>query len=64
VQRARSTVYTLHAYLVLVTNYPRPVFTGEMLTSCEHLMADICISVGGELREFNGQTDHVHLLVH
>ena len=35
-----------------------------MLTSCEHLMADICLSLGGELREFTGQTVHVHLLVH
>ncbi len=63
-QRGRSTVYTLHAHLVFVTKYRRPVFTGEMLTSCEHLMPDICLSLGGELREFNGETDHVHLLLH
>jgi putative transposase len=63
-QRGRSTVDTLHAHLVFVTKYPRPVFTGEMLTTCEHLTADICAGLGGELREFNGQTDHVHLLVH
>jgi putative transposase len=35
-----------------------------MLTTCKHLMADIWPGLGGELREFNGQTDHVHLLVH
>ena len=64
VQRGHSTVYTLHAHLVFVTKYRRPGFTGEMLTSCEHLMADICLSWGGELREFTGETDHVHLLVH
>ena len=64
VQRVPSTVYTLHAHLVFVTTYRRPVFTGEMLTSCEHLMADICLSLGDELREFTGETDHVHLLVH
>ena len=63
-QRARSTLYTLHAQPVFVTTYRRPVFTGDMLTSCQHLTADICISLGGELREFNGQTDHVHVLVH
>ena len=27
-------------------------------------MRDICAGVGAELREFNGETDHVHLLVH
>jgi putative transposase len=64
VQRGRPTVYPLHKHLVFVTNYPHPVFTGEMLTSWQHLMADICAGLGGELREFNGQTDHVHLLVH
>ncbi len=48
---------------MFVAKYRRPVFTAEMLTSCEHHMADICLSWGGELREFNGETDHVHLLV-
>lgn len=27
-------------------------------------MADVCADFGAELREFNGETDHVHLLVH
>jgi putative transposase len=64
VQRGRSTVYTLHAHLVFVTKYRRPVFTDVMLTSCERLMAGICGDLAAELREFNGETDHVHLLVH
>ncbi len=63
-QRGRSTAYTLHVHLVFVTKYRRPVFTGAMLTSSEHLMADICTELGAQLREFNGETDHVHLLVH
>jgi hypothetical protein len=62
-QRDRSTAYTLLAHLVFVTKHRRPVFTAQMLTSCEHLTADICPSLGGELRELDGETDHVHLLV-
>lgn len=27
-------------------------------------MRDVCAGLGAELREFNGETDHVHLLVH
>jgi putative transposase len=27
-------------------------------------MRDVCTDVGAELREFNGELDHVHLLVH
>ncbi len=35
-----------------------------MLTRCEEIMRDVCESFGAELREFNGEGDHVHLLVH
>jgi REP element-mobilizing transposase RayT len=59
VQRGRSSVYTLHAHLVFLTKYRRPVFNDDMLSSCERLMADICAGFGAELREFNGETDHV-----
>lgn len=27
-------------------------------------MAEVCTDFGAELREFNGEIDHVHLLVH
>jgi len=64
VRRSRSAVYTLHAHLIFVTKYRRPVFTGEMLTFCEHLMRGVCADLNAELREFNGETDHVHLLAH
>jgi putative transposase len=40
------------------------VFTDAMLTYCEHLMQQMCAGIGAELREFNGETDHVHLLTH
>jgi REP-associated tyrosine transposase len=49
---------------VSVTKYRRPVFTDPMLTSCEHLMRQVRADVGAELREFNGEADHVHLLAH
>ena len=35
-----------------------------MLTFCEHLMHSVCADLDAELREFNGETDHVHLLAH
>lgn len=35
-----------------------------MLTHCEQIMRQICVDLGAELREFNGEDDHVHLLVH
>lgn len=34
-----------------------------MLTTCEKAMRDVCEQMGADLREFNGEEDHVHLLV-
>lgn len=53
----------LHAHLVFVTKYRRKVFTDDILTFCEHTMAEVCTDLGAELVEFNGEADHVHLLV-
>jgi putative transposase len=64
VRRGRSVVYTLHAHLVFVPKYRRGVFTDEILRRCEEIMRDTCADFRAELREFNGEADHVHLLVH
>jgi putative transposase len=35
-----------------------------MLKRCEEIMREVCGSFETELKEFNGEADHVHLLVH
>jgi putative transposase len=50
--------------LVFVTKYRRGVLTDAMLTRCEEIMRQVCADFEAELREFNGEHDHVHLLVH
>jgi putative transposase len=64
IRRGRSVVYTLHAHLVFTPKYRRKVFTDEILRRCEEIMREVCAKANVELREFNGETDHVHLLVH
>ena len=64
VRRGRSVVYNLHAHLVFTPKYRRSVFDDAMLQRCEEIMRDVCTDFGAELREFNGESDHVHLLVH
>lgn len=64
VRRGRSVIYILHAHLVFTPKYRRKVFTDTILTRCEEVMRKVCEDFGAELREFNGETDHVHLLVH
>ncbi|WP_367433885.1 IS200/IS605 family transposase [Streptomyces celluloflavus] len=64
VRRGRHIVHHLHAHLVFVTRYRRTVFSNEMLTRCEEIMRKVCEDFEVELIEFNGEEDHVHLLVH
>ena len=63
VRRGRSVVHNLHAHLVFTTKYRKAVFTDKLLLSCEKSMEKVCSDAGAELREFNGEEDHVHLLV-
>lgn len=53
----------LHAHLVFKTKYRRAVFTDTMLTFTEHTTRGVCADLNAELVEFNGEADHVHLLV-
>jgi len=54
----------LHAHLVFVTKYRGKIFTAPHLKTLEHLFRKVCEDFETELVEFNGETDHVHLLVH
>lgn len=64
IRKGRSVVYSLHCHLVFVTKYRRPVFTHEHLNWLESMFNEICEKFEVHLIEFNGQADHVHLLVH
>ncbi|WP_204014971.1 IS200/IS605 family transposase [Sphaerimonospora thailandensis] len=64
VRTGRHVVSHLHAHLVFVTKYRRGVFTDEILARCEEIMREVCADFEVELREFNGEHDHVHLLIH
>ncbi len=49
---------------MFVTKYRKDVFDDAMLTRCEEIMREVCGSFETELKEFHGERDHVHLLVH
>jgi putative transposase len=48
---------------VLVTKYRRKVITSEILQRLEQIIAELCQEQKSILVEFNGESDHVHLLV-
>jgi len=53
----------LHVHLVFVTKYRRNVFTAAILDDLRGVFASVCADFGAELVEFDGEDDHVHLLV-
>ncbi len=57
-------VSAMHVHLVFVTRYRRGVFNDDMLAVFEAAMRKVCEDFEAELVEFNGEDDHVHLLVH
>lgn len=63
VQRRRSSVYTLHAHLVFVIKYRRPVFNDRMLTFGERLMTTSVAISASSCEGSNGENDHLHLVV-
>jgi putative transposase len=63
IRRGRHAVWACYVHLVFVTKYRRGVFNGPMLDTCEHIMTETCDDFGVTLVEFNGEDDHVHLLV-
>lgn len=64
VRTGRHVVHNLHVHLVFVTKYRREAFTDSMLTRTEEIMREVCTDFEAELKQFNGEQDHVHLLVH
>ena len=63
IRRGRSCVFLLHAHLVFVTKYRRKIFTKAILCDLENVFQKVCKDFEAELVEFNGEGDHVHLLV-
>ena len=60
---ARHSVFLLHAHLVFTPKYRKPIFCGDHLKVMEHIFQRVCESFDVELVEFNGEVDHVHLLI-
>jgi len=49
--------------LVFLTKYRKAVFTKTILDALQEIFSKVCIDFEAELVEFDGETDHVHLLV-
>lgn len=59
----RSCVHKIFLHLVFVTKYRKEVFSSDMLDELHQVFKETCDQMEGELLEFNGENNHVHLLV-
>lgn len=64
IRTGRHCVFKMHSHLVFVTKYRRKVFNKAMLCFLKKVFADVCLNFEARLIEFDGERDHVHLLVH
>ena len=62
ISSARS-VSDLKAHLVLVPKYRRKLFNKPMLIRLEHIIKELLEKWGCQCIEFNGEKDHIHLLL-
>ncbi len=63
IRAGRHCVFLLHVHLIFVTKYRKSIFKKEHLDYLKNTFSRVCESFGAELKEFNGEEDHVHLLV-
>jgi putative transposase len=62
-RRERNSVSNLKAHLVFVTKNRRHVLTSEGLAVLEKSFSDVAKKMNFQVIEFNGESDHVHLLI-
>lgn len=55
--------FALHYHLVVVTKYRRRCITKPILERLREIVEQRCKDWRGELIEFNGEADHVHILM-
>lgn len=63
IRTGRHCVFAIHAHLVFVTKYRKRVFTSEALDILKDVMQKVCDDFGVELAAFEGEDNHVHVLV-
>jgi len=62
-RKGRHVVFNLHAHLVFVPKCRKNVFDLGAIEELQKIFRIVCADFETDLREFNGERDHVHLLV-
>ncbi len=60
---SHRSVFNLTVHMVFVNKYRRQIIDTEMLTELKAVFESVLKAWNSQLIEFNGESDHVHLLV-
>ena len=63
IRTGRHCVFMLHAHLIFIAKYRGNVFSDASLLRLEIILQEVCAAFEVELTEFNGERDHVHVLI-
>jgi putative transposase len=63
IRHGRHCVFKNFSHLVFVTKYRQDVLTNSMLKRIEELIRETCKQMDCELIEFNGEHDHIHMMI-
>jgi len=62
-QSTRHAKYLLHAHLVFTPKYRKKIFIKKHFELMREVFENVCKKSNAQLIEFDGENDHVHLLV-
>lgn len=62
-RHGRHVVFKLHAHMVFVPRYRNKVFDADALDRLRRIFRIVCADFETDVVEFNGEPDHIHLLV-
>lgn len=63
IRKGRHVVFNMHCHLVFVPKYRKKVFDKRAIDRLHSIFRVVCADFEADLIEFNGEADHVHLLV-
>src|SRR5436853_7662367 len=64
IRHGRHCVFQMHVHLVFVTKYRPKVFDAAAIHSLRLIFAKVGADFEAQLVELEGETDHVHRLIH
>jgi putative transposase len=62
-KKLHHCVYNLKYHLVLVTKYRKKCISNQMMSRLKQIFIELCQKWECNLIEFNGEADHIHILL-